>query len=234
MRIGVISDVHSNYPALETVLSFLKSKGVDRIVHAGDVVGYNAFPREVISCFMKEGLLSISGNHDRVVAGSTDPVYAGKSDIARFNSDAACAVLWTQRIVGREELNYISGLKPRERFTAEGRTIAVIHGSPFDDDRYVYEEEVTQGCIEAAGADILILGHTHFPYIKKFEPGIVLNPGSVGQPRDGDPRASCAIIETESVEASVHRLEYPVEETVNANINAGLPAFLAERLKRGF
>jgi putative phosphoesterase len=224
MRLGIISDVHSNMPALSEVLDFLRKEKAGRIIHAGDVVGYNPFPNEVINAFIAASVHSISGNHDRSVISG---------DIGFFNDVAAEAVLWTRKELKKESLDYISNLRTRERISVDGKTIAVIHGSPFDDDEYIFRDDANEKLLDKAAADILILGHTHVPFIKKLENGLIVNPGSVGQPRDGDWRASCMMLDIPGGDAEIIRLEYPVEETASRIRKANLPEILAERLKSG-
>ena len=224
MRLGIISDVHSNMPALSAILDFLRKEKADRIIHAGDVVGYNPFPNEVIDAFITNPVLSISGNHDRgVISG----------DIRFFNDAAAEAVLWTRRELKNDGRDYLSNLKTRERISVDGKTIAVIHGSPFNDDEYIFRDDANEKLLDEAAADILVLGHTHVPYVRKLENGLIVNPGSVGQPRDGDWRASCMVLDISGGNAEIFRLEYPVEETQKEIRKASLPEMLAERLKTG-
>jgi putative phosphoesterase len=186
-------------PALTAVLDFLSQKQVEMIVHAGDIVGYNAFPNEVIESFIDNGVLSIVGNHDRAVISG---------DVSCFNYEAARAVKWTAKKLNDDSINYLQNLKSRERVITDDKCIVIIHGSPSDYDEYVYEESATDDMLRNTGADILILGHTHVPYVKKFDIGVIMNPGSVGQPRDRNWRPSCIVLDTATNEAEIFRVDY--------------------------
>lgn len=225
MRIGIISDVHSNLPALEAVTAFLRRQDVEKIIHAGDIVGYNAFPNEALRVFWERNILSILGNHD---CGAI-----GRENISAFNPAAKVAMQWTAASLGEQERKYLGCLARRIKERIGGRRVCVIHGHPDDDIRYTYAGEAAEPLLERTVSEILILGHTHEPFIRRFESGVIINPGSVGQPRDGDWRASCAVMDTYTLRAQVHRLEYPVKKTQEANRAAGLPEALSERLSLG-
>ncbi|PMP74452.1 MAG: metallophosphoesterase [Aciduliprofundum sp.] len=224
MRIGselvIISDVHSNIFALEAVLS--KIGRDSKIIHAGDVVGYYTFPNEVISTFRKREIISIRGNHDLALISG---------DYSNFNEYAVRALHWTYRNINRESYIYIASLKETARVNIFGKRIAIYHGSPWDLNYYLMEDEVTPGIIPE-GVDILVLGHTHIPYVKKFGNKMVINPGSVGQPRDGDPRASFAVL-TSDMDVKIERVEYDISLMENSVREEGLPEFLWKRLYSG-
>lgn len=224
MRLGIISDIHSNLPALECVLKELETQDVDKILHAGDVVGYNPYPNEVIEVIRNAEIISILGNHDRAV---------NSVDTAGFNPYAAQAVYWTVDVLKKESASYLKKLKPREVLKFDEKTIVAVHGSPWNDDEYVYEQELTARFLEEANADILIYGHTHVPCVKRFSTGIVINPGSVGQPRDANPKASYAVLDLEKGHAEIKRVGYNVKAVVEDIEKAGLPLFLAQRLILG-
>ncbi len=218
--IGVISDIHGNLPALEAVLEAMGE--VSTILCAGDIVGYNPYPREVIDMVISRGIVCIRGNHDRAVLGE---------DYSRFNPYAAAAARWTRRQLDSRYLSFLESLPDSKILRVEGMKIAIHHGSPWDEDMYVYPDMVTEEYLRFDNPDILVLGHTHVPFIKKSPSGIVLNPGSVGQPRDGDWRASYAIIDGDEVR--IHRVEYDVDEVYMRILDTNLPEFLGERLYSG-
>jgi putative phosphoesterase len=224
MMLAVIADVHSNLHALEAASMRISARSPDIVVCAGDVVGYGAFPNEC--CSKVEGLCSrsVAGNHDRA---------AISKDVSRMNPYAAAAAIWTSDRLEQSARRFLSALGPSARFVADDRLVAVFHGSPTDPDEYVQEDAVDRGLLDRTGCDILVLGHTHVPYVKSFDERFVLNPGSVGQPRDGDPRGSFAIVNTEKMDCEIVRFEYPVKEAADAILSEGLPRILAERLPVG-
>ncbi|MFQ6059862.1 MAG: metallophosphoesterase family protein [Thermoplasmata archaeon] len=224
MRIGVISDIHSNAPALQEVLDYFEDSGVDKVIHAGDVVGYNPYPNEVIRMVKKHKVISINGNHDRAVL---------TMETSWFNPVAEKAILWTRRTLSEESLEYLSDLESTLRFEFRGGTLSVYHGSPFNDDEYVEAVFATTRHLERAGTDILVLGHTHKAFVRELKTGTIVNPGGLGQPRDGDWRTSLAILEPEKMEAKIVRLPYDVEAVRSRIQEVGLPPILGDRLKIG-
>ncbi len=220
--IAVISDIHGNLPALEVVLEEIKE--AELILCAGDLVGYNPWPNEVISIVKMYGIRCIRGNHDRAV------IY---DDYSRFNPYAASAAMWTKEELTKSNMEYLYSLRDSMLLECKGKKIAIHHGAPFDEDRYIYPEDVEEWYLDYDDADILILGHTHVPFIKKFGERVILNPGSVGQPRDGDPRASYAIMDVEKGKYEIKRVEYPIDEVYNKIKEENLPMILGERLYYG-
>ncbi|XGI83592.1 metallophosphoesterase [Halorutilales archaeon Cl-col2-1] len=219
MRVGIISDVHGNAPALESVLRDME---VDRVIHAGDVVGYNPYPTEVIDVFRERGVKSIKGNHDRAVAGGSS---------FGFHSVAGRAVDWTRDRLSDDDLEYIESLPVEKDIENDGVNIHIAHGAPDAPDRYTRPHEFSPNLI--GDEDVLVLGHTHVQHSETFDEGTIVNPGSVGQPRDGDPRAAYAILDTEEVEVDLRRVEYPIEEVDERIEDVGLPPELGNRLYEG-
>jgi len=224
VRYALISDIHSNLLALERVLEDIEKEGVDLLVCAGDLVGYGPFPNEVIKEMRDRDAICIAGNHDRAVI-NLEP--------EGMNPHAATAMWWTAKRLGEGELDYLRKLKARSTLNLSGVVAGLFHGSPRNDDEYIYEEGATTELLELAKADIIISGHTHVPYIKRTQMGVLVNPGAIGQPRDGDPRASYVIYEERGTRFQLRRLEYDVESTVQAISDAGLPSFLGARLLSG-
>jgi putative phosphoesterase len=224
MRLGLFSDPHGNLPGLEAVLAALDGEGVDRLLCAGDIVGYNPFPNEVIALLQDRDVLAIRGNHDRAaLTGNT----------TWFNPVAALALDWTRARLTPASFAYLQGLKDRARLPLDDRVVAVFHGSPRDDDEYVYPWNVSDALVAEAKAEIVVLGHTHVPLAMRYDRGVVVNPGSAGQPRDGNWRAAYAVLDTETLAFEVKRVEYDVGRVAEAIGREGLPSFLAERLYRG-
>lgn len=215
MRIAVISDVHGNLPALQAVLDDIRA---DEILCAGDLVGYNPYPSEVIEVIRTNEIPCVMGNHDEaVVTGET----------SWFNPFASYAIFWTRRILRSDEIRFLSELP----FSIKREDLAVFHGSPWSNKEYIYEWSPLEEIAESVEERITVLGHTHVPFIREIGSKIIANAGSVGQPRDGDPRACYLVISEEGME--MRRVKYNVEEVYERIIEVGLPEFLAERLLRG-
>lgn len=219
MRYALISDIHSNFVALKVVLESIEAEGVDRVLCAGDAVGYNAQPNQVVNELRNRGIACIRGNHD-------DALLLPNLE-SMMNSLAVAAIRWTRDHLTEENTRFIAGLKP-ELMTED---VAVFHGSPFDPYEYIYEHMVDERLALFSGKGVTVLGHTHVPYIRAAGGRRVINPGSVGQPRDGDARASFALLNGDSAE--IRRVAYDIESTVDANVAAGIPSPLSERLRWG-
>ena len=224
MLVGLISDVHSNATALKAVLSEMDNMGIEKILHAGDIIGYNPHPNETVEMFIEHKIISIIGNHDRAII---------TGDISDFNPYAAAVLLWTKRVLSPGNFDYIRSLKNREHFTIDNIHFVAIHGSPRDIDEYVFPVNVSAHLLAAAKADVLVLGHTHVQFKKEYSPGIVLNPGSVGQPRDENPDAAFAVYDTATGIAILKRISYDVEKVIEDMCNAHLPDKLGLRLRYG-
>ena len=224
MRLGLISDPHANLPALEAVMQALDGEDVDRIVCAGDLVGYNPWPNQVVELLQDRGVLAIRGNHDRAALAG---IAVG------FNRFAAEALAWTVAHLESETAESLRRMENSTRFAAGSKTVAVFHGSPRFDDEYVYPGNATEDLVGAARAQIVVFGHTHHPMFFAYPSGIVVNPGSVGQPRDRDPRAPYAILDTDTEDWRVERIDYDIPRVQGEILRVGLPPFLAERLAAG-
>ena len=224
MRVLVISDVHANLPAMRAVLD--EAGKADLVIHAGDVVGYNPFPNEAIELLREVGARSVMGNHDYSV---------GFGDVSYMNPMAEIADFWTIENLKPGYVSFLRSLPRSMRLSLGGLRVHVVHGAPPDDIfTYVFPWDAGPWLLERARADILIIGHSHIQFKMEFENGLLLNPGSVGQPRDGDPRAAFAILDiTDSYDLELARVEYPVDEVKKAIIEAGLPYELAARLDEG-
>ncbi len=224
MRIGAVSDIHSNLFALEAVLEDISDLAPDMLVCAGDIVGYGAHPNECCRKVSDEANLAIEGNHDSAVLSN---------DTSRMNPYAAAAAAWTAERLDESSRAYLESLRPFGSVDADGEQVSVHHGSDTDRDEYVYEDGVDPEILDRCSSAFVILGHTHVPFVRTLPAGMVMNPGAVGQPRDGDPRASYAMLDTESRSCELRRVEYPVEEASEAILRAGLPLMLALRLSAG-
>jgi putative phosphoesterase len=228
VRIGVISDIHSNYDALQAVLSAMGD--YDALVCLGDLVGYGAQPNEVVSEIRSlRPKAIVMGNHDYAIS---------TGDTSGFVQHAVQAVEWARKNISPENLSYVASLRSKATCTIDGTKIALVHGSPRDPlNEYVYPdtaEFILRSLVEDSGGTILLLGHSHVPFVRKFDSMLLGNPGGVGQPRDGDARASYAILEPfAEPEFHIHRVVYDIDAAARKIIASGLPKLLADRLHLG-
>ncbi len=227
MRLLVVSDIHSNLMALEAVLD--DAKDWDAAICAGDTVGYGPNPKECINLVINNGVHCVQGNHDRAVTTiETD----------WFNDDVQEAISINRSHLPQHYLEWLSALPIALSLDFEGTKVAIYHGSPVQPlTSYIYSNDATAKATEylaLTGADVIILGHTHIPYTVLHEGRIITNPGSVGQPRDGDPKASYMILETDDLKTYHRRVEYCIDATVAAIDALGIPHRFASRLYRGF
>ena len=244
MRIAVVSDIHSNGDALDAVARELDRLRPDRVVHLGDLVGYSAEPEKCVRWAMANCSEGILGNHDAVVCGKAGGEF--------FHRPALQAARWSAERVSTESLAYLAGLPVRA--TLPGGLL-IVHGAPSDPDRYLFltedAEEEMDLLVATGGPRRILFGHTHLPtaFVRREEGVVVsapldrfrlaegesamLNPGSVGQPRDRDPRACFLVVDTGSGEASWIRVSYDVERCRSRIMEAGLPRFFAARLADG-
>jgi len=226
-RFGVISDVHANLEALEAVLG--KLEGLD-IYCLGDLVDYGANPNKVIEEIRGRGVRSTLGNHDAAVL---------TGDTSLFNARAAMGSRWTASRLNDPSRAYLRSLPQELRFTVEEINVYLTHGSP-DDRLWEYVDPRTHTdlfghYLDKTNSKLMGLGHRHIPYVWKEGSRVVFNPGSVGQPRDGDRRAAYAVVELEEGHLSVEvkRVEYDFEKAASKIRKAGLPEEFADRLSTG-
>lgn len=238
-RVAVISDVHGNRHALEAVLDAVAAEEPDALWCLGDLVGYGPQPNECCSAIAARAELCLAGNHDLVVLGTLS--------IEDFAGDAAAAARWTQRVLENGAREFLAALQP----SAHRDGIELFHGSARDPVwEYVLSVEAAWWTLQATTAPLVLVGHSHVPLaigladedigggvatdgaVVDLEGGRwLLNPGSVGQPRDGDPRAAWLLLEPGR--ATFHRVDYPVERTQQEMRELGLPEALAVRLADG-
>jgi diadenosine tetraphosphatase ApaH/serine/threonine PP2A family protein phosphatase len=239
MRLAVLSDIHANLAALDAVREDLPA--VDETWVLGDIVGYGPQPNEVIRALQEMGARSVMGNHDGAAIGTVDSSW--------FNPDAASAIEWTTRVLDHNARAYLAAL-PEVRRDGE---LTAVHGSPRDPTwEYVTGPGVAAANLSAFDTRLCLHGHTHVPVIFSAEDGRIevvpatpdaplrlnagralVNPGSVGQPRDGNPAASYLVLDTDSGTAEFRRVTYDVARTQQLMGEVGLPPRLAERLSYG-
>jgi diadenosine tetraphosphatase ApaH/serine/threonine PP2A family protein phosphatase len=242
MRLAILSDLHGNRHALDAVLADVDAEGVTETWCLGDLVGYGGDPDACIAVARERCQVVLAGNHDLAVTGALP--------IEDFSHGAATAVAWTQRTLTPEHLAVLGELVPRGRH----RGVALYHASPRDPVwEYVLSELLAERCLDVAEERVALIGHSHVALsFTRTDEGRVhgslreagsvadlgegewlINPGSVGQPRDGDRRAAWLLLDTERWRAEWRRVEYDVEGAQAAIRRAGLPAPLADRLSYG-
>jgi predicted phosphodiesterase len=250
MRYLILSDIHSNNEALSAVCHHVRRKPVDRVLFLGDAVGYGGSPNPVMSWLRALGprLTAVRGNHDRVCAGLDDGEY--------FNRYARQATTWTHERLEPRHLEHLRSL-PEGPVEVES-DLVICHGSPGDEDAYIFSAYDAQRAFEMTDARVVFFGHTHLPsaFVRQEQNGTrmlqvrllagrrismdldpesryLINPGSVGQPRDRDARAACAIYDHEQGRLRLYRVPYRVAAARRRIIQAGLPPVLGDRLLYG-
>jgi diadenosine tetraphosphatase ApaH/serine/threonine PP2A family protein phosphatase len=246
LRYLILSDIHANIDAFEAVLAAAPAASWDRVLVLGDLVGYGAEPNAVIERTLALNPLAvIRGNHDKAASGIED----GSS----FNYVARLSAQWTHEALTPEYREYLRMLPQGPKAIDE--TIEICHGAPFDEDHYIFDSDDASRALDAASRPLCLFGHTHLPVVFRRHPALfdgflpegpndstleivpgvnyLVNVGSVGQPRDGDPRAAFGIYDSAESTLVMRRVKYPVEMAQRRILDAGLPASLANRLAIG-
>ena len=241
MHVAVISDIHANLRALEAVLAALEADPPDELWCLGDLVGYGPKPNECCALVQARATVCLSGNHDLAVAGTID--------LADFSGDAGTAAAWTRVVLEDEARAFLAGLEP----AGKAAGVALFHGSARDPVwEYVLSDEAAATTLLQTEEPLVLVGHSHAALqVALRDTGLegglapdgtalelsdarwLLNPGSVGQPRDGDPRAAYLVLDLDARHASFRRVAYDIELTQSEMRDAGLPEPLIERLAIG-
>jgi len=243
MAVVVLGDIHSNIAALKAVLHKIDEQGIKRILFVGDLVGYNASPAECIHFFQQRDCVGVSGNHDRYTTGQ---------EMRDVRETTVEAVEYTRKAIGESGISFLRKL-PNLRMVDQ--RYMIVHGSILDPDEYMLSNEIIAKNVQElresyAGIDICFFGHSHFPAVignrkvdmrfpetrtVKLDPlkQYMINPGSVGQPRDGVPLASFAVLDPKAYAVTITRIEYDVQDSYDRIIKAGLGRAIAERLLVG-
>jgi diadenosine tetraphosphatase ApaH/serine/threonine PP2A family protein phosphatase len=243
VKYGVLGDIHANLSALEAVLGRFDEEGVERILSVGDIVGYGAHPSECIRLVRSIGAVVVKGNHDAACVGELDLRY--------FNAHAREAVRWTQAVLDDEDRRWLASLP----LTADLDDCCVGHGTYFRPELFDYIQSTSDAdpSLDAMSSQVCFVGHTHVPVTLlrleddpahtayTLDPEIdlsearraLINVGSVGQPRDEDPRAAYAVFDSGEKRAWIRRVRYDIEREVRRMRDAGLPDVLADRLFLG-
>lgn len=246
MRLLILSDIHANIDALDAVLDASPADTWDRVVVLGDLVGYGAQPNAVVDRVRAlNPLATIRGNHDKAACGLDDG--------SNFNQIARYAAAWTGETLTADNRAYLRALPPGPLLVDQD--IEICHGAPYDEDHYIFDRDDAVQALAVTARPLCLFGHTHLPVVfarrgdsletvvpegdetdrMDLVQGVqyLVNPGSVGQPRDGDPRAAFAIYDTATRVLRLRRIAYPVEAAQRRILAAGLPASLANRLAIG-
>lgn len=224
-KIAIISDIHSNLEALETVIKDIKKKKIKKIYCAGDIVGYGANPNECTNIIRKLKIQSVQGNHDFSCIKL--------EDVDWFNFFGQAALAWTNKKLTKENRNFLKKL-PR---TMSKESIFFVHGSPRDPlHEYIYSDFTAwdaKAFFSYTKNNIIVVGHSHRPFVERLGTKMIFNPGSVGQPRDNNPKASYCIFDAKTKNVKICRIEYNIKKAADKIIKAGLPHFLSARLYLG-
>jgi diadenosine tetraphosphatase ApaH/serine/threonine PP2A family protein phosphatase len=246
MRYIVLTDIHANLEALDACLADGASHGFDAALVLGDLVGYGPDPNAVVARIQELAPAAIiRGNHDKVACGLEQP--------EGFNAVARRAALWTYEMLTPANREWLAGLSKGPLIVDD--VVEICHGSPFDEDAYVFDELDAVRALKTSQRPLCLFGHTHYPVTFALTDGRVetiggphaldgpvhiiegskylLNPGAVGQPRDGDARAAYAIVDTNERRVDLFRLDYAIDQTQTKVVKAGLPEVLAQRLAVG-
>ncbi|MBZ5551895.1 MAG: metallophosphatase family protein [Acidobacteriia bacterium] len=249
MRYLIITDVHSNLDALDAVFQ-AESENYEQVLCCGDVVGYGPSPNEVIERLIACEATVIRGNHDKVACGIDDTAW--------FNESAERAILWTRRELTPDYQKFLLDL-PEGPWISSHHGFQLVHGSLLDEDQYLYDEGDAYDALKATTVPITFFGHTHLPcffalnsrgdliseFIDETTPQsratirldesthYLINPGSVGQPRDRDPRAGYALFDPDKRTVELKRVEYDIEAVQEKMEKKGLPEYLIQRLAVG-
>ena len=245
MRYLILSDIHANREALAAVLARVRRKRWDKTVFLGDLVGYGAHPNQTVDMVRAlKPLQAIRGNHDKVCSGIEDG--------EMFNRVALQAAIWTRNRLTRNNLRWLQAL-PEGPAIVDG-AFAIAHGTPIDEDAYIFGEIEALNVFRQTAFPLCFFGHSHFPVVFglspdaihtylttaptfrfRLEPGMryLVNPGSIGQPRDGNPMASFAMFDSKAQSVTIYRVPYRIEKAQQRILDAGLPRPLADRLALG-
>jgi putative phosphoesterase len=233
-RVAVITDVHANLPALEATLASIDAGGIERVYCGGDLVGYGPRPNELCELIEARGIPTIYGNYDWAMARDEEDcrcAYVTKHD----REIGQLSVEWTLANTGRRAKAFMHELPFDLRFELADRRIRLVHGSPRKVNEYLFEDKPArtfERIAAAADCDVLVFGHTHRPWVHEYGGVLFVNCGSVGKPKDGDPRSAFAILSAVagSVEVEIRRVDYPAVSVVKEMRSVGLPDELAAKL----
>ncbi|MCX7920267.1 MAG: metallophosphatase family protein [bacterium] len=242
MKLAIFSDIHGNLEALTAMIKYLEDAEITNYLCGGDIVGYGANPNECVDIIAALDCPVVLGNHDHAALGLTEITY--------FNHTARAALLWTRETLTPERKKFLTALE----FTYQANNIFLVHASPRHPEQweYILSLDSAEKNFEFFREQICFIGHSHQPFFValredgqvelitenplplKEEERYIINVGSVGQPRDGNPKSSVAILDTETQTVTLHRVSYDIKRAQQKIIDAGLPHSLAQRLENGW
>jgi putative phosphoesterase len=236
MRIAILSDIHGNLPALEAVLDDLGRRAADATYCLGDLVGYGAFPNEVVDRIRTEEIPTIMGNYDDGVGFDRDDCGCAYRDEDEKNRGQQ-SLMWTRERTTAENKAFLRSFVPQIRLEAGGRRLLLVHGSPRKMNEYLFEDRPLSSFERLAAssdADLIVFGHTHKPYVKHAGGALFVNAGSIGKPKDGDWRACYAILTPDAAEpVEFIRVPYDLARITRAIRQTDLSPQFADDLERG-
>jgi putative phosphoesterase len=233
-RVAVITDIHANLPALQAALRRIDELGVDAVYCCGDLVGYGPHPNEVCALMAERKIPTIYGNYDYAIARDLED--CGCAYVTPHDRELGQrSVDWTLAHTDQASKDYMRGLPFDMRLTVGETAVHLVHGSPRKVNEYLFAEKparLYERLAAAEEADVLVFGHTHKPWVRAYGGVLFVNCGSVGKPKDGDPRAAFAVLQTADGGVRVHieRVEYDAQAVARDVATAGLPGEFAEKL----
>jgi putative phosphoesterase len=233
-RVAVITDVHANLPALQAALARIGELGIERIYCGGDLVGYGPHPNKVCALIQERGIPTIYGNYDYAIARDLDD--CGCAYVTPHDREIGQqSVAWTLEHTDQRSKDFMRELPFDLRFTVGGSAVHLVHGSPRKVNEYLFEDKpasLYERLAAAEKADVLVFGHTHKPWDREYGAVRFVNCGSVGKPKDGDPRGALAILDagSGSLEVTIERVAYDAEAVAGEVRTAGLPGEFADKL----
>ena len=237
MRLAILADIHGNLPALEAVLADIARREVEGMLHLGDLVGYGPHPEEVVARVREQDIGGVVGNYDLAVCHPDPDEGAARYLRPDLSGVGRETYLWTRERIGSGTREVLAALPAQLRIEEGQRSFLFTHGSPERPNEYLLAdtpEDRLRELFAGSGADVMVVGHTHCPQAREVGEWLLLNPGSVGKPKDGDPRASYLILDTERGLTAEHvRVEFDVETVATVSVDSGLPPAQAEALRHG-
>jgi predicted phosphodiesterase len=237
-RVTIFGDIHGNLPALQAVLSDIEAHEPTPLYCLGDLVGYGTFPNEVVACIRERNIPTLMGNYDQGVGNSSDDcgcAYTSKEAEALGKRSIA----WTNGHTTPDNKLFLTGLTAHIPLQLDGLRVRLVHGSPRKINEYLYEnrpDATLERLLDMAEADVLVCGHTHVPYHKILPSGRhVVNAGSVGKPKDGNPQACYIVLESidDTFRVTFRRVAYDIERAAQAVEASDMPNEYAEMLRTG-
>jgi diadenosine tetraphosphatase ApaH/serine/threonine PP2A family protein phosphatase len=235
---AIFGDIHANLPALQAVLADMDARGLSTRFCLGDLVGYGTFPNEVIDIIRASGVPTLMGNYDQGIGQSSDKCGCAYRD-AQAETLGKRSIAWTNAEVTAENKAFLRQLLPDVDLTVDELRVKLVHGSPRKINEYLYADRPDRSLerlLDEAEAEVLVCGHTHIPYHRTLPSGRhVVNAGSVGKPKDGDPRACYVILEGSGRGLSIEfvRVAYDVERAAGAIEASVMPDEYAQMLRQG-